>query len=181
MIQLQEGEKIVLEARKHWFVFLAEGALIIVVVVVPVVIILAAFIFFPSVAGYLTRDIWVFVLFFWAAWAEIIWIGFFIAWTNYYLDVLVVTNKRIIDVDQISLFRRDIATVPLQNIQDIKIEIKGIIPTFFKFGNIYIQTAGASKEAVIRGITDPSAVKDVISKLYHKTTNLPAGGSESSA
>ncbi len=179
MIQLHEGEKIILEARKHWFVFLAEGGLFIVVIVVPAVLLLGTFLLFPSIGGYLGRSFGAVVTFFWAAWAEIIWIGFFIAWTNYYLDVLVVTNERIIDIDQIGLFRRDVATVPLYNIQDIKVEIKGIIPTLFKFGNLHIQTAGMTKEVLIRGLKEPTMIKDTISSLYHRATNLPAGGSES--
>lgn len=170
MISLQDGEKIILEARKHWFVFLAEGILILIAVVLPALILLFSFLLFPAVRAYMVSDIIIGIVFFWAAWAQLSILGFFVTWTNYYLDVLVVTNKRIIDIDQIGLFRRDVATVPLQNIQDVKIEIKGIIPTFFKFGDLHIQTAGVNKEVLIRGLAEPAKIKDAISMLYHRGT-----------
>jgi membrane protein YdbS with pleckstrin-like domain len=89
-----------------------------------------------------------------------------VAITNYYLDILFVTNKHLIDVDQLGLFSRDIATTPIHNIEDIKIEIKGILGTWFQFGNLHIQTAGASKEMIIRGIKHPQEAKDAILMAY---------------
>ena len=175
MIKLQEGEKIILEARKHWFVFLAEGILILIAVVLPAAVIVFSLWFSPSIREYFSGQIIAAVAFFWATWAQLAWIGFFIAWTNYYLDVLVVTDKRIMDIEQISLFRRDVVTVPLENIQDIKVEVIGVIPTLFKFGNLHIQTAGMTKEVLIKGLSRPTEIKDMISELYHKTADLPAG------
>jgi len=169
MIELQEGEKIILEARKHWFVFIAEGALLLVTVIIPASLLIFSLSFFPSIRIYFTAHVVLGIVFFWAAWTLLVWIGFFISWTNYYLDILVVTDKRIIDIDQIGLFKRDVATIPLQNVQDVKVEIKGIIQTFFRFGDLHIQTAGVHKEVLIKGLADPTQVKNAILSLYHKT------------
>ena len=91
---------------------------------------------------------------------------FIVAWTNYYIDVLVVTNKRIIDIEQVGLFTRDIAELRLENIQDIKVEVVGLIQSFLKMGNLNIQTAGRNKEISLKNIPQAYEVKNTISKCY---------------
>jgi hypothetical protein len=41
-----------------------------------------------------------------ATWILFVWVSLFIRFTNYYLDSWVITNKRIVDIDQKSLFTR---------------------------------------------------------------------------
>ncbi|MHA1748185.1 MAG: hypothetical protein ACTSYF_06020 [Promethearchaeota archaeon] len=65
-----------------------------------------------------------------------------IFWTVYYLNVLIITNKRIIDVEQHSLFRREVSEFMLVKVQDVTIEIPNFTASLFKFGNIIVQTAG---------------------------------------
>ena len=93
-----------------------------------------------------------------------------ISWTNYYLDVLIVTNKRIIDIEQFGLFSRDQASLPIKNVQDIKVKVVGLIPELLKFGNLDIQTAGEAKEFEIRDLRDPEKVKNIINKAYFDQT-----------
>ena len=44
---------------------------------------------------------------------------------DFYLDVLVVTNDRLIDIEQIGLFARTVSEVDLCNIQDITKDLSG--------------------------------------------------------
>ena len=95
-------------------------------------------------------------------WTLIAWIKLFTIWTDYYLDVWFITNKRIIDIEQKGFFRREISTFRMERIQDITIEIKGILQTFLDFGDIHVQTAGESQEFIIRGIGHPKQIKEII-------------------
>jgi hypothetical protein len=97
------------------------------------------------------------------SWGHISWILFFVAWTNYYLDILVVTNKRVIDIQQIGLFARDVAEIRTENIEDLRVEIVGPIASLLHFGNLHIQSAGESREFVMRNIPDPHKVREAIS------------------
>jgi uncharacterized membrane protein YdbT with pleckstrin-like domain len=99
------------------------------------------------------------------------WFIFLIIFTNYYLDQIIVTNKRIIDIDQVGLFSRDIVTTSVNRLQDIKVELSGIFPTLLKYGDLHIQSAGANKEILIKGIKHPEKVKEVILRLYHSTNH----------
>ena len=68
----------------------------------------------------------------------------FVLWTDYYLDVWLITTERLIDIQQRGLFDRTISELSLNNVQDVTIEIRGIIPTLLKFGNLKVQTASES-------------------------------------
>lgn len=167
MVDLHPRENIVLVVRRHWFVFLSEIIALVFAALLPFIIPVFSDFIYEKAGPYLAESqITATLTFFSAAWLLLLWIIFFIIFTNYYLDVLIVTNQRIVDIDQVGLFARDIATAPLQNIEDVKIEILGIIATFVNYGNLHLQTAGSDKEIVIRGIKNPEYVKKLIMSTH---------------
>jgi hypothetical protein len=90
--------------------------------------------------------------------------NFAISWTNYRLDTLVVTNRRIIDIDQLGLFARNISELRLENIEDITIDIPGFIASWLNYGDIVLQTAAEQDKFTFRGISHPEAAKNFISE-----------------
>jgi uncharacterized membrane protein YdbT with pleckstrin-like domain len=92
-----------------------------------------------------------------------------VTWTNYYFDLWIVTNKRIIDVEQKGLFRREVSSLRLDNIQNIVIDMNGIMPTLLRYGNVHVHTAGASHEIfIIRTANDPEHIKNIITEAQNK-------------
>ncbi len=84
-------------------------------------------------------------------------------WTNYYLDVWIVTDKRIVNVEQITLFSRETTTMRVERIQDATVEIHGFLPTMLGFGNLRIQSAGDSGEHMMfQGLPNPEYVRGVV-------------------
>lgn len=83
---------------------------------------------------------------------------FYHAWLDYYLDVWIVTNKRVVNIEQKGLFHRVIASHRLYRIQDVKAHVKGIWPTFFHYGNVDIQTAGAEGHFEFKQVPNPYAI-----------------------
>ena len=176
MLELHPEEKIIVGIRKHWFVFFLEASGLMVAAVVPFILTMFADTMFEGVVTAIgTATFENLLLFTLAAWLIILTVAFFVIFTTYYLDMLVVTNQRLIDVDQISLFARDIATAPLHNVEDVKIESLGIFATLFKFGNLHIQTAAESKEIIIRGIRHPERARDIVLRAYHEATKQGQG------
>ena len=174
MIQLEEGENIIFESRRHWFVISTTGAFLFFLAIAPFIMVSASLIIYSDFVSVVFQPKYLSaLLLLGSSWLLVVWILFFVSWTDYYLDVLVITNKRLVDVEQKGLFRRDIATIPLSNVQDIKVEIKGLIRTLLKFGDLYVQTAGFSQELKIRDIHSPEKVKQIIMSAYHahKTLN----------
>ena len=174
MIKLLENEKIVLMQRRHWFVMVIEGLPLFLIALIPLALVIILIILFPQTITFLVQY-WEFTVFYSFSWLALLWMLFFIAWTNYYLDVLIVTNKRIIDIEQVSLFTRDIAELRLENIQDIKVEVVGLIQSFLKMGNLHIQTAGQNKEVFLKNIPQAYEVKNAISRCYDEILKDEAG------
>jgi uncharacterized membrane protein YdbT with pleckstrin-like domain len=157
MIALHPNERILGSYRKAWIVFLTTVLLAFFLFLAPLILFfLSRFIsFLPplplSIASVIVT-----------LWWWIVWTGSFIAFTNYYLDVFVVTNERIMHIEQLGLFRRRIAELRLERIQDVTIEQFGFLATMLHFGTIRVQTAAETEEFVFSSIPEPMRVKELI-------------------
>jgi len=94
-----------------------------------------------------------------------IWIFFFSQFTDYYLDINIVTNDRILDIDQKGLFGRSISELDLTRVQDVHSEIKGIIPTLLNYGRVEVQTAATEENFVFEQVPNPHGVRQRILEL----------------
>lgn len=97
-----------------------------------------------------------------------LWIYAFFIWIDYYFDVWVITDERVLNVEQKGLFTRVISEVHLGRVQDVTTKIEGFLPTLFNFGDIFIQTAGEEKYFHFRNVGDPDKHKDEIVRLVRK-------------
>ncbi len=95
-----------------------------------------------------------------------IWIIAFTIWVDYYLDVWIVTNERLLDIEQIGFFNRVVSELDLKRIQDITSRVHGMLPTMFGFGNIHIQTAAEKSKFDMKSIPHPVTARRQITKLY---------------
>lgn len=86
-------------------------------------------------------------------------------WIDYYLDMFLVTNKRVVDIEQDGLFSRTVAEQSIDRIQDVTSEIKGFFPSILRYGNIYIQTAGTQERFVFENVHNPEIVVKTILSL----------------
>ena len=164
MLQLESDETVRQVVRKHWFILLLELA-------IPVIVLPLPFLLYDFISGQelalgaeiITTTIPEALLpFLVATWVLLIWIKLFGVWTDYYLDTWIVTDKRIIDIEQRGFFRRHISSFRMERIQDVTIEVNGIIATLLNFGDIHVQTAGESREFIIKGIPKPKQLKEAI-------------------
>ncbi len=162
LIKLEEDENILQTVRKHWFILFEQVAGIVIVGILPFVL-LIAFASSETVTHifsqlHVTGSL---VSFFLGAWLCIILITLFGIWTDYYLDLWIITNKRIISIDQQGFFRRSVSSFRFERLQDITVDIHGFIETLLDFGKIKADTAG-HEPFIIRGIPNPRGVKSLI-------------------
>ncbi|MFO0718859.1 MAG: PH domain-containing protein [Candidatus Paceibacterota bacterium] len=163
MLNLENDEKIILEVRKHWFVFLGNVIGFFVGGVLPIV-------FYFLIVTFSSFDILKIIyeykslyFFIYSLWLLLLWVLFFIQWTNYYLDVWYVTEKRIIDVNQKGIFHREISNLRFDKIQDISIEVRGFIATMLNYGDISVQTAAEdSSDFVMKNARDPQRIRRIV-------------------
>lgn len=177
MIDLENNEKILLQARRHGFFLFTRLIALFPLVAVPVLLVIGMQKFGDSGSGtsplagifYHTDGsgtaLVVFLLF---AWLLFVWISAFIMWTDYYLDVLVVTDHRLINIEQKGLFSRETSSLHLDKIQDVSVEINGLLATFLSFGVLRVQTAGEVEQFVLHGIKNPNVIKKLMLEQHEK-------------
>lgn len=163
MIKLDDNEKIIKIFRKHWLVVVLELFPFLIAAIAPILLFFFfADTFFSDISlrnTYLLFLLYIFYLIF-------IWIIGNIIWLNYYLDIWILTDKRLIDVEQKSLFSREISSLRLEKIQDTKAVVAGVLNTFLHIGDVHVQTASAQKEFVIYKVDKPNMVKEFINKAH---------------
>lgn len=88
----------------------------------------------------------------------------FIIW---YYNAFVVTNRRVVDVDQRGFFEQIVSEAPYEKIQDVSYRRKGIWQTIFRYGDVRIQMVDASAGLEIRNVRGPEKIQELISHLAH--------------
>lgn len=183
-IKLEDDEFIVEQIRKHWFVLFEHFFGLVVAALFPLalMLIITSVELFAPLRASLSMST-PHIVFFYAAWLMLISFACFSIWTNYYLDVWTITNKRLIIVDQQGLFKRSTGSFRLERLQNIHVEVNGFIATFLNFGRIHAQTAGEHEEHfnfVATGLPDPQGIKSRIfenaDKLLHTNTKQDSTG-----
>ncbi|MEX0930336.1 MAG: PH domain-containing protein [Candidatus Paceibacterota bacterium] len=170
---LQQGEQVLFEVRKHWFIYVSKvWVLPLLALVFPAVVIgvEVSGVDLPFVVEVHHVALGLFLYF---VWLLLLWVIAFILWTDYYLDEWIVTLHRIIDVEQLGLFRRDVASLHFDRIQDVKVVVSGFIATLLDYGDLHIQSAGSEREVVLTGAKRPFAVKKELNHLMKQVADAP--------
>jgi hypothetical protein len=161
-IPMEEGEELVIKVHRHWLFIVMRVVMLSVLLITPSVIIQLVegigILDFGAVNGATRVALW-------SLWGLVLWAMFWQFWTTYYMDIWVVTNRRIIDIDYQRLFDRNIAILRLDRVQDVATHVKGVVGTLLRYGSVTVQTAGSDKEFVIDQIANPEALRDIISKF----------------
>ncbi len=100
-----------------------------------------------------------------------LWFYGFITWIDYWLDVWIVTNRRVVNIEQKGLFSRQVSELYFHTIQDITSNVRGIIPTLLNYGDVEVQTAAEHTRFLFRSVPDPYAVKAMLVEMQRKTYN----------
>jgi uncharacterized membrane protein YdbT with pleckstrin-like domain len=86
------------------------------------------------------------------------WLFLFQNFMDYYLDIWIVTTKRVLNIEQTGLFARTVSELRLYRIQDVTSTVNGFIHTILDFGDMEIQTAGEKTRFVFEQIPHPTRV-----------------------
>lgn len=154
MIDIQKNERILLSLHRHWIAFAGKLLIIFFLSIGPLIILS----FLSASVSELVIRVAAFLS---AVYYLIIFFIAFVFWVDYYLDMWIVTDRRIIDVEQTGLFKREVSEFMIFRVQDVTIEIPNFMATVFNYGNIIVQTAG-EKSFSIRSIPHPDKAKKII-------------------
>lgn len=145
---LKQNEIIMMILHRHWIVLVFK-AIYILFLLISSAIILAFRVPLTELIGWSL---------FWGA-VTLYWIIFltfiFISWINDELDLFVITNERIIGIEQITALSRKVSETGLDRIQEVDAKVAWVFPTIFWYGEVHIYTASESSNMVVLFAPDP--------------------------
>ncbi len=161
--ELEPGEHVVRETRKHWFLFLTELLPYAIIAVIPFalpkILVLA-----PPMASYAALFDYHEPLMRAALgiWLLITWTSAWGSFTRYFLNAWILTNKRIVEIKQRRYFSRGVSSLFLSRVQDVTTDVTGVLPSLLGIGDIKVQTAAEDIEFIMHGIPRPEQMRDII-------------------
>lgn len=163
LIKQKSYERVVYMLRRHPITFLPTVILFIINLFVPFLVYRLIFGLFPTIQNSpIATPLAMLFLSAYALGGIVLFFSFFI---DYYLDLWIVTNDRIVDIEQFGLFARTISELDLYQIQDVTTEIHGILATIFQYGNVAVKTASSNTGIIFRNVPRPNHVREMLIKL----------------
>lgn len=161
----EKDEKVILSLRRHWTCLLKYILIFLVLFLIPLILYSLIYYFIPSLLNW---PIYQILILLGGLYFPCLWLYLFIKWMDYYFDVWMITDRRLVNIEQISLFHRKVSVTDLLKIQDVTVEVEGFFAMLFKYGNIIVQTAGTAPAFEIKDISQPYKVRDIIFRQLHK-------------
>ena len=125
---LRENETVRKVLKRHWIAFL--GLFFYSFLVIIVVISIYLTMWFNALSNFI-----VIIL------LMISSVLLYVEWLNNELDMYVITNKRIIGIDQISFLNRTVSECSLADVQEVNSKTKWVLANIFDYWSVTIQTA----------------------------------------
>lgn len=152
-------EQVLLVVRKHWASFLHDVFYILLPAVVAFVLLLLIS-NLPQTGVDAGVHVIAAILFPTCLLAVVIMAT--ILWSNYYLAIVAVTDRRLFFVSQVSLTKREVLGWNLHEVLHVDAKQENFFETFFNFGTITLTTSSEEGDARIEGIPNPEYVCAVI-------------------
>lgn len=168
-VQQEPDEKIILFLRRHFATNAPWIAITSILVVIPVFLLIFRIGFQMSdIFNIPIRYIVVFAIFYYL----IVFSYAFVNFITWFYNVLLVTEKRIVDIDYSDIVIHNIAFTKLNLVQDVNYTQAGFIRSFFNYGDVFIQTAGTA-ETHFEGLSVPQPrraaqiIVDLLGRRHH--------------
>lgn len=159
-------EEILFVIHRHWFNIFVQF----IPFIVGLIAIVGAFVIFgllyPDMLGGVERTLFFFIE---STLLIFLWFFGFLIWVDYYLDVWLITNKRVVNIEQRGLFVRHMSDIFLFRVQDTTSEVKGFFPSILNYGDVYVQSAGERERFLFHKVPNPYDIKDIIMDMSRDT------------
>ncbi|MBC7498255.1 PH domain-containing protein [Candidatus Gracilibacteria bacterium] len=170
--QIRPGEHVIMMLHRHWIVFAFKIGYILGLIITTLVI------WFMK-----SKLIFIFgTAIFWGG-LSIYWMLFLtfilLSWINDELDLFIITDQRIIGIDQVSSLSRRVTECGLDRVQEVNAEITGILQTVLGYGHVHIHTASEHSDMIVGYAPNPvengNRINSIISeyRAHHPANRAP--------
>lgn len=157
-VRKDEDEDIILVTRRHWIAYVTHIFLALIIPIVPLILLLLTG--GNENLGKTTAYLGLLVA------GIIISINILVtALIQWYYNVSIITDKRIVSLNVVSIFQHSYTEILWRKIQDVSHDSIGPLSSIFDIGNIYIDTAGEGIDLTLKFVPRPRDVQDVIDNL----------------
>ncbi len=92
----------------------------------------------------------------------------FVSVKVYFKSQLIITNESIIEVNQFSLFSRDVSQLSLANVQEVTVQQSGLLANMLDFGTVTLETAGEKANFRFEKAPNPYYISRVIYDAHER-------------
>lgn len=160
---LIEGEEILEIRKKHMWLHITTFIKIVVQLFIPFIMVVVGIIFFNDFSNFLGKTIFTPIM---IVFSTIVLIVFALKiWKliiDYKYDNLIITNKRIVEVDQNFLFKHRIDSIYIKDVINMAAERNGFWCTILNYGKLDIKTSAEVKDFIVTFIPNPSEIIQII-------------------
>ncbi len=176
-------EKIYLTVRAYWLAFMPRALIVFFLILLPAIVGMAINIFpSPGVpAGFGTEELTgvppallPYLIVGAGIWYLLVLAFFHYTWIDFYMDMAIITDDRLIDIGQHGIFHRAISEVSLLRVQDVNASTKGIFQTIFNFGKVDVETAGELPNFVLENRPHPFEIARVVQNAHERLVRQTA-------
>lgn len=127
---MRPWEKILMVLKRHWIAYVIVWLYFVAWLFITIVLF--------SIPGFIPSSyIYIILCVFWMVWALFL----YVQWLNHELDMFVITDNRIIWVEQVTFLNRNVTECNLWQVQEVNSKTKWLFSNILNFWTIYIQTA----------------------------------------
>lgn len=161
----QPDEKILIIVREHWFRLFLKIAIVALLSLLPI-----AFRLLLVDTDVLQRSETVSLIV--TVVTNVYYLGLLIAlyiiFILYYLNVHIVSEQRVVDIDQVGLLSHDVSELNIETIEDVSSHTVGLFGNILDYGTVYVQTAGGTERFEFDNVPNPASIASTILDLYEK-------------
>lgn len=152
----EKGEKMILVLRRHWITNVGWFGFSFLLMLIPQIL-------FNFVdLEFLPLNFRVVGVMVWYLFLGGFMIERFLDW---FFNVFIITDERIIDFDFYSLIYKEISDAKIENIQDVTCRVGGFLRNILDFGHVFIQTAAEIPQFEFYDVPQPARVAKVLREL----------------
>ncbi len=171
LIRQKPGEKIIHVLRRDPITFVPRILMFLALVVLPVILyaLLA-----PQFSGLDARVAWrAFSVIAASIYFLSVLLFFYASFIVFYLDISIVTDDRIIEVEQFGLFSRRTSEFDLVHVQDVTTDVHGLFASLFNYGNVIAKTASITADLIFYNVSNPNKIREDIVHLSELDKQKP--------
>ena len=168
---LKENEQVVMTLHRHWIILVYHFLYFITFIITTWILLAYKW---PIIELLRYEAIyWAGITIYWIAFLTFILLN----WINDELDLFIITDSRVIGIEQISTLSRRVTECSLDRVQEVNANTAWVLQTLFWFWDVHIHTASETSNMIVNYAPDPIENARRINNVIqaYRNAHLPNG------